>query len=119
MNTYDENTLEFIENPDLEAGCVYRGRKFVAHHPSIEEVYHTEDLAGTSEMNEGRGLKYKVVDIPAKKAWDEFEECYLYHRYTYEEYEAIHAPSDPQVDTRNFVTWDTLAEAYKKGVESV
>ena len=118
MNTYDETTFELIESPDLELGYTYPGRRFVAHHDAVEEQSHLEVMPGTEAMNGGKGLRGKVIDVPAQEAWDEYEDCLLYHPYTEEELEAMHPP-DPVPTPDTAATWDELAAAYTEGVASV
>lgn len=76
MKTYDEKTLEEILEPDLTLGCVYESRRLVAHHDAVEAQY------GTRVMGDTDGLRERYLVSPAKAAWDEYEDCYLYHTYT-------------------------------------
>lgn len=119
MNVYHEETMELLPDPDLTLGRTYPGRRFVAHHETVEEVSHLEVMPGTEAMNGGAGLRGKVVDVAAQEAWDEYEDCLLYHPYTEEELEAMRPP-DPQPtpvpDTA--ATWDELAAAYTEGVNT-
>nr|DAE23926.1 MAG TPA: hypothetical protein [Myoviridae sp. ctool15] len=119
MNIYHETTLERLENPDLTLGRTYPARRFVAHHDAVAEVSHLEVMPGTEAMNGGKGLRGMVIDVPAKDAWDEYEDCLYYHPYTEEELAAMHPP-DPQPtpvpDTA--ATWDELAAAYTEGVNT-
>lgn len=118
MNIYHEETMELLENPDLDLGRTYPGSRFVAHHDAVEEQSHLEVMPGTEAMNGGKGLRGKVIDVPAKAAWDEYEDCLLYHPYTEEELAAMHPPDPtPALDTA--ATWDELAAAYTEGVASV
>lgn len=55
--------------------------------------------------------------MPAKAAWDEYEDCLLYHPYTEEELAAMHPP-DPVPTPDTAATWDELAAAYTEGVNS-
>ena len=112
MKTYDEITFEEVLDPDLSVGYIYPGRRFVAHHDAVEEQSHFEVLPGTEALNGGKGLRGKVVDVPAKAAWDEYEDCMLYHRLTEDEPAALRPPDPP--DTA--ATWDELAAACSGGV---
>ena len=112
MNVYHEETMELLESPDLELGRTYPGSRFVAHHEAVEEQSHLE------VMNGGKGLRGKVIDVPAQEAWDEYEDCLLYHPYTEEELAAMHPP-DPTPTPDTAATWDELAAAYTEGVASV
>ena len=82
MNIYDKETGELIESPDLENGYTEPGKKFVAHHEAEEEKWDYQILPGTSKMNEGKGLKGLVLISPAKAAYDEYEDCLFYVKYT-------------------------------------
>lgn len=85
MNVYHEETLELILSPDLSLGHTYPGQRFVAHHEAVEEQYHYEVMSKTESMRDGKGLRTKVIDVPAREAWDEYEECLYYHPFTEEE----------------------------------
>lgn len=74
--TYDENTLEEILEPDLTEGYIYESKRLVAHHDAVEARY------GTRVMEDTDGLRERYLVSPAKAAWDEYEDCYLYHAYT-------------------------------------
>lgn len=89
MNTYDEKTNELLVQPDLSVGYTYPGTHFVAHHDATEEKFHWEVMKGTENFNNGKGWRGKVVDEPAKEAWDEYEDCLIYHLYTDEEKKEI------------------------------
>ena len=115
MKIYDEQTFEEIQEPDLAAGCTYPGQRFVAHHAAVEEQSHYEVMAGTEAMNGEQGLSGKVVDVPAQDAWDEYEDCLLYHTYTAEELAAMQPP-EPPAPADGVATWDELAAAYSEGV---
>lgn len=118
MNIYDELTDELIEgDPDLSLGYTYPGRRFLAHHEAVEEVSHLEVMPGTEAMNGGKGLRGKVVDVPATAAWDEYEDCLYYHTYTDEELAAMRPPDEPEPDS--VATWDELVAAYNEGVMQV
>ena len=114
MNIYHEETLELIPSPDLSIGYTYPGRRFVAHHEAVEEQYHYEVMPKTESMRDGKGLRTKVIDVPAREAWDEYEECLYYRPYTEEELAAMHPPDDG--GSNDVATWDELAEAYNEGV---
>lgn len=114
MNVYHEETLELILSPDLSLGHTYPGQRFVAHHEAVEEQYHYEVMSKTEAMRAGKGLRTKVIDVPAREAWDEYEECMYYHPYTDEELADMHPPDEPEPD--GVATWDELAAAYNEGV---
>lgn len=117
MNVYDETTGELLAEPDLEVGYTYPGKHFVAHHEAVEEVSHMAVMPGTEHLNGGAGLRGKIVDTPAQDAWDEYEDCLLYHAYTEEELAAQHSPDANGSD--EMATWDELAQAYNEGVMQV
>lgn len=114
MKTYNELTHEEIQNPDLSLGYTYPAQQFVAHHEAVSEQYHYEVMGDTESMRDGKGLRTKVIDVPAREAWDEYEECMYYHLYTDEELAAMHPPDDG--GSNDVATWDELAEAYNEGV---
>ena len=82
MNTYNEKTGELIENPDLEAGYVYPGRKKIGTEEKVLERTVTE--------RRPEGLR-QLVDV--------WEDCQYYHAYTAEELEAMQPPEKLSGDT--------------------
>ena len=90
----------------------------MAHHDAVEEVSHLEVMPGTEDMNGGKGLRAKVIDVPAQEAGDEYEDCLYYPPSTEEELAASHPP-DPTPTPDTAATWDELAAAYTEGVASV
>lgn len=85
MNIYDKITGELLESPDMSVGYTEPGKKLVAHHEAEEEKWDYQILPGTSEMNGGKGLKGLVLVSPAKPAYDEYEDCLYYSKYTEED----------------------------------
>lgn len=82
MNTYNEKTGELIENPDLEAGYVYPGRRKVGAEERVLERTVTE--------RRPEGLR-QLVDV--------YEDCQYYHEYTEDELAAMQPPEEPSGDT--------------------
>ena len=74
-----------------------------------------------------------IVDVPgteAKEAWDEYEDIQRYVLYTEEELTVKEAEKKAKEEeaklkaqlrrlAENVITWDELAEALKKGVNSI
>ena len=74
-----------------------------------------------------------IIDVPgteAKEAWDEYEDIQRYVLYTEEELAAKEAEKKAKEEeaklnaqlrqlAANAVTWDELAEALKRGVNSI
>lgn len=97
MKVYDEKTGLEIENPDLEKGCVYQGRRKVGTEERV--------LEGTVTERRPEGLR-QLVDV--------WEDCQYYHAYTEEELAAMHPPDEPQpsdVEKRLTAVEDELAAA--------
>ena len=101
MKTYDEKTGLEIENPDLEAGYVYPGRRKVGTEERV--------LAGTVTARRPEGLRQSV---------DVWEDCQYYHEYTEDELAAMQPPEEPEqpAPSDGVATWDELAAAYTEGV---
>lgn len=116
LKIYDESTHELLESPSLVLGYTYSGRMFVAHHEAVDEQSHLEVMAGTESLNDGNGLRTKIIDVPAQDAWDEYEDCLFYHKYTEEEWAALHPGTVTDADT---ATWEEMAAAYNEGVSQV
>lgn len=68
MKIYDESTLEEIQNPGLDTGYVYPGRRYLG----TKRV----TLEGTAELYPPGGLQHEV---PV------YEDCQMYHTYTEED----------------------------------
>lgn len=100
MKTYHEKTGELIENPDLEAGRVYPGQRYIGTERIV--------LGGTIELYPPGGLGY---DKPV------YEDCQWYHEYTEDELAAMQPTEEPAPG--DVPTWDELAAAYNEGVRMV
>lgn len=98
MKIYDENWNELAE-PDLSAGWLEDTRRLAAHHdaqPGSPAEYGWKVLEGTGELCPG-GLRQRVevkAEVPAIEAWDEYEDCRVYHPYTAEELAGRNAPTE-------------------------
>lgn len=90
----DELTKEPIESPDLSAGYLYDGQRVTVHHEAVAPVTEIGILPGTEHCNGGAGLRGTIVVTPGTPAWDEYEECQYYHKYTEEELAAQHPPDE-------------------------
>ena len=101
MKTYNEKTGLEIENPDLEKGYVYLGRRKVGTEERV--------LEGTVTERRPEGLRH-LVDV--------YEDCQYYHEYTEYELAAMQPPEepDPPDPADGVATWDELAAAYTEGV---
>ena len=134
MRILDENNIELTEGQvNLELGYLMPESIISIHHEAIEEtkeVGHYEVIA--EYPNGGKDVKW-VIDVPgieAKEAWDEYEDIQRYVLYTEEELAAKEAEKKAKEEeamlnaqlrrlAANAVTWDELAEALKKGVNSI
>ena len=134
MRILDENNIELIEEEvNLELGYLRPESIISIHHEAIEEtkeIGHYEVIA--EYPNGGKDVVW-IIDVPgteAKKAWDEYEDIQRYVLYTEEELAARDAEKKAKEEeamlnaqlrqlAANAVTWDELAEALKKGVNSI
>ena len=117
MKIYNEAKTQEITNPDLSLGRLVSDKLFVAHHDAVPAVVGktSEELAQEMHAqgaevffneqrgfwyyvdqkfkNGGRSVKaiYPVQAVPAKEAWDEYEEIYIYVPYTENELAVISA----------------------------
>lgn len=94
MNIYDDQTNQIIQTPDLSAGYLYSGHRVTVHHDAVPPVTEIGVLPGTEHCNGGAGLRGTIVITPGTPAWDEYEDCQWYHRYTEEELAAQHPPDE-------------------------
>ena len=134
MRILDENNIELTEDQiNLELGYLRPESIISIHHEAIEEtkeVGHYEVIA--EYPNGGKDVAW-IIDVPgieAKEAWDEYEDIQRYILYTEEELAAKEAEKKAKEEeaklnaqlrqlAANAVTWDELAEALKKGVNSI
>ena len=88
MRIFNQEKTEELENPDLSLGYLKQEKLLVAHHGPQEEILrqsHYEVVA--VYPNGGKDLQ-EVVDAeyrPAKEAWDEYEDIFVYIPYTQEQ----------------------------------
>lgn len=82
MKIYDEDLKIELIKPDLDKGHLVPARRLVAHHEAVERVFHYEIMAGTVAEDCPEGLRQEVTDIPARAAWDEYEDVQRYVPYT-------------------------------------
>lgn len=117
MKIYDEITLDEVTAPDLSAGYLHDGQRVTVHHEAVAPVTEIGVLPGTEQCNGGAGLRGTIVVTPGTPAWDEYEDCQYYHKYTEEELAAQHPPDTGGSD--EVATWEELAAAYNEGVMQV
>lgn len=99
MKIYDEITLDEVTAPDLSAGYLYDGQRVTVHHEAVAPVTEIGVLPGTEQCNGGAGLRGTIVVTPGTPAWDEYEDCQYYHKYTEEELAAAKHPPDETDDS--------------------
>ena len=134
MRILDENNIELTEEQiNLELGYLRPESIISIRHEAIEEtkeVGHYEVIA--EYPNGGKDVAW-IIDVPgteAKEAWDEYEDIQRYVLYTEEELAARDAEKKAKEEeamlnaqlrqiAANVITWDELAEALKKGVNSI
>ena len=134
MRILDENNIELTEEQiNLELGYLRPESIISIHHKAVEEVKEVGHYEVIAEYpNGGKDVAW-IIDVPgieAKEAWDEYEDIQRYVLYTEEELTAKEAEKkvkeeEAKLNARlrqvaaNAVTWDELAEALKKGVNSI
>ena len=134
MRILDENNIELTEDQiNLELGYLKPESIISIHHEATEEVKEVGHYEVIAEYpNGGKDVAW-IIDTPgieAKEAWDEYEDIQRYVLYTEEELAARDAEKKAKEEeamlnaqvrrlAENAVTWDELAEALKKGVNSI
>ena len=134
MHILDENNIELAEEEvNLELGYLRPESIISMHHEATEEVKEVGHYEVIAEYpNGGKDVAW-IIDTPgieAKEAWDEYEDIQRYVLYTEEELAARDAEKKAKEEeamlnaqlrlvAENVVTWDELAEALKKGVNSI
>ena len=84
MRIVDSSGKE-LTAPNMEAGYLVADRILIAHHKAVEAkaaTWHYETIA--TYKNGGRDIE-KVIDtpaVPAREAWDEYEDVMRYVLYT-------------------------------------
>ena len=134
MRILDENNIELTEEQiNLELGYLRPESIISIHHEAIEETKEIGHYEVIAEYPNGGKDVIWVIDVPgieAKEAWDEYEEIQRDVLYTEEELAARDAENKAKEEeaklnaqlrqvAANAVTWDELAEALKKGVNSI
>ena len=134
MRILDENNIELTEEQiNLELGYLRPESIISIHHKAVEEVKEVGHYEVIAEYPNGGKDVIWVIDVPgieAKEAWDEYEDIQRYVLYTEEELVAKEAEKKAKEEeamlnaqlrqiAANAVTWDELAEALKKGVNSI
>ena len=134
MRILDENNIELTEEQiNLELGYLRPESIISIHHEAIEEIKEVGHYEVIVEYpNGGKDVAW-IIDVPgieAKEAWNEYEDIQRYILYTEEELAARDTKKKANEEeamlnaqlrrfAENAVTWDELAEALKKGVNSI
>lgn len=103
MQIYDTDGNLLAGEIDYAKGYMTTQQRLVKHHEATPERSHLEVLPGTD------GLRHKVVDTPARPAWDEHENVGIYHEYSAEELAQRNAPSLGQQLEANAAAIEELA----------
>ena len=134
MRILDENNIELTEEQiNLELGYLRPESIISIHHEAVEEVKEVGRYEVIAEYPNGGKDVVWIIDVPgteAKEAWDEYEDIQRYVLYTEEELAAKEAEKKAKEEeaklnaqlrqlAANAVTWDELAEALKRGVNSI
>lgn len=85
MRVFDETKTTELYVYDLEQGFLRNDKIITNHHPAVKEVRRKVEHIFP---NGGKSLEW-VVDVPAKDAWDEYEEIQVYVPYTAEQLKDI------------------------------
>lgn len=89
MKVYDETKSYEMTVYDLERGKLVPDKLFVTHHPKTPEIPAVKHREVKRFTNGGASAEW-VIDIPAvpaKPAWDEYEDIMVYVPFTVQELE--------------------------------
>lgn len=109
MKIYDLDDNLLAADPDLSLGWLEYQQRLVVHHEAVPERNHLEVMPGTD------GLRRKVVDTPARAAWNEYETVGVYHTYTAEELAAREVPGLAEQVEANAAAIEELAALISGG----
>ena len=93
MKVYDETKSYELTVYDLEQGKLIPDKLFIAHHAEQAEIPSVKHREVKRFPNGGASAEW-VIDIPAvpaKPAWDEYEDIAVYVPFTAEELQAKRA----------------------------
>lgn len=88
MRIFDETKTNEIVSPDLEKGYLKEDKLLIAHHEAQAEVQQQSHYEVIAEYENGGQDLEEVIDVeyqPAKDAWDEYEDIFVYVPYTKEQ----------------------------------
>lgn len=87
MKVYDEFKTMELQTYDLENGKLVPDKLFIAHHPEEAEIPAVKRKVVTRFANGGASAEWvtDVPAVPAKPAWDEYEDIMVYLPFTAEE----------------------------------
>lgn len=102
MKTYNALTGEEIENPDLEAGYTYPGKRYIGTEQVVME--------GSVERYPPDGLRHEE---------SVYEDCLFWRPREDPEDPSTDPDAPDDVPDEDVATWDELAAAYNEGVMSV
>lgn len=93
MRVYDETKSYELTVYDLEQGKLITDKLFIAHHPEQAEIPAVKHREVKRFPNGGASAEW-VIDVPAvpaKPAWDEYEDIMVYVPFTEADLEAKRA----------------------------
>ena len=85
---FNKTKTEELQNPDLMYGYLKKDKLLIAHHDAQEEVKEQTHLVLLHEYPNGGKEYEEVIDVPyqpAKEAWDEYEDIFVYIPYGQEQ----------------------------------
>lgn len=89
MKIYDETKTKVIDNPDLSRGKLVLDKLLVKHHEAVPETPQKTEFVNIKKFpNGGVSREERIVQkyVPAKEAYDEYEDIQVYVPFTDEEY---------------------------------
>lgn len=100
MRVFNEDKTQELFEYDLSKGYLKEEKLFVAHHEEVKEVKQKSHYEVIKEYENGGKDVAEIIDVPYRpyqKAYDEYEDIYVYIHFTEKEQREIDASDQEKV----------------------